>query len=409
MTRPQGVLPQGGWLGEEPEEIRRALVQQREPHDLVQRFAELAGRAVLFEGLEFVHAQPGLGCRVPCRPLSAAADYVFSHPVARGTLHFWRSSPFNETERRKLTAFAGLLQRPLRNAIRHHRGTREYLKGSEPSRSTAQPQPLAPPLEELIANGELDSAIHQGQLSLHYQPKVEMKTGRVVGLEALLRWRHHRHGMISPEHFIPVAERHGRIHAITRWVLEAVIRQCASWRSDGLLVPVAVNLSGFDLAERELPAYVAGLLERWEVPPLFIELEITETAVISDHQRCREVLGQLSQLGIAVAIDDFGTGYSSLQRLKQLPFNTIKIDKSFVMDAARDSQEMVFVDTITQLGHRLGMKVVAEGVECRESWARLAAAGCDMGQGYHISRPLSGEVMSHWLRSGAQHGGVGSG
>jgi len=282
-----------------------------------------------------------------------------------------------------------------------------WLRGESSAPEPCRAQALD--LEELIANGELDSAIERGQLSLHYQPKVEMKSGRVVGLEALLRWCHHHHGMISPEHFIPVAERHGRIHTVTRWVLEAVICQCASWRSDGLLVPVAVNLSGLDLAERELPGYVAALLERWEVPPLFIELEITETAAISDHQRCREVLRQLSQLGIAVAIDDFGCGYSSLQRLKQLPFNTIKIDKSFVMDAVHDNQEMVFVDTITQLGHRLGMKVVAEGVESGDSWARLAAAGCDMGQGYHISRPLPGEMMSQWLRSGAQHGLVGSG
>lgn len=260
-------------------------------------------------------------------------------------------------------------------------------------------KPKAVPLEELIANGGLERAIREGQLTLHYQPKVEMRSGRTVGLEALLRWHHHIHGMISPEHFIPVAERHGRIHTVTRWVLEAVIRQCASWHTEGVLVPVAVNLSGLDLAERELPDYIEALLKHWNVPSLFIELEITETAAIGDHRICGEVLSQLSRLGITVAIDDFGTGYSSLQRLKQLPFTTIKIDKSFISDTARGSQEMVFVDTITQLGHRLGMKVVAEGVECGESWALLAAAGCDMGQGYHISRPLPGEMMSRWLRN----------
>jgi EAL domain-containing protein (putative c-di-GMP-specific phosphodiesterase class I) len=259
------------------------------------------------------------------------------------------------------------------------------------------------PVERLISGETLVQALEDEQLSLYYQPKVEMKNGKVVGLEALLRWHHTTRGLLTPELFIPIAERDGVIRAITRWVLETVIRQCACWRQEGLLIPIAVNLSGLDLEDRALPDYVAGLLETWQVPPHFIELEITETAAIADLQCSLEVLGSLSRLGLGVAIDDFGIGYSSLQRLKQLPFTTIKIDKTFVSQAGCNEQDMVFIDTITRLGHRLGLTVVAEGIECAQSWARLAAAGCDMGQGYHISRPLSCEAMSSWLRSGALH------
>jgi len=246
-------------------------------------------------------------------------------------------------------------------------------------------------------------ALEGEQFRLCYQPKVEMKSGKVAGLEALLRWCHPTHGMLSPELFIPVAEQHGVIQAITRWVLETVIRQCARWRREGLLIPVAINLSGLDLEDLTLPTYVAGLLETWELPPSFIELEITETAAIIDMECSRAVLGQLSRLGVGVAIDDFGIGYSSLQRLRQLPVTTIKIDKSFVGKAGCDEHDMVFIDTITHLGHRLGLKVVAEGIECLATWVRLAAAGCDMGQGYHISRPLSCEAVNGWMRSSAQH------
>lgn len=258
-------------------------------------------------------------------------------------------------------------------------------------------------VERLISGETLSRALEDEQLSLYYQPKADMKSGEVVGLEALLRWHHTTHGMLTPELFIPVAERQGMIRTITRWVLETVIRQCAGWRAEGLLIPIAVNLSGLDLEDRTLPDYVAALLETWQVPSPFIELEITETAAIADLECGLEVLGRLSRLGLGVAIDDFGIGYSSLQRLKQLPVNTIKIDKSFVTRSCSDEHDMVFIDSITRLGHRLGLKVVAEGIECGESWSRLAAAGCDMGQGYHISRPLSGDAISGWLRNGALH------
>lgn len=397
MTISPGITAQGVWLGEGAEGIRRKLIQHHEPQPLLRHFAALAGEAVPFNTLEFNHARPEISCAIPLGRDTPDGGHISTHAIAQGTLRFIRSHAYTDAERQQLALCSAVLQQPLQRVLaRHHSRSQEMDMMLE----TGSP-PLH--LEELISNGELDAAIGNGQLTLHYQPKVEMQSGQLTGLEALLRWHHGVHGTISPESFIPIAERHGIIRAVTRWVLATVLRQCASWQAEGLLVPVAVNLSGLDLEDPELPDYVADLLERWGVSPANIELEITETAVITEHKVSREVLDRLARLGVSVAIDDFGIGYSSLQRLKQLPFNTIKIDKSFVLDTSSDGPEMVFVDTITQLGHRLGMKVVAEGVECSESWRRLAAVGCDIGQGYHISRPLPSEMMTGWLRSSAQH------
>jgi len=401
MTAMHDAAAQGAWRGGESEQILRELVQHLEPQPLLRRFAELVGQAVPFESLEFRHPGPGIACSVPHGVMPHPQAVASNHPIACGTLRFLRRHPYDENERQQLAAFTELLQLPLHNAIRY---LKACVQGEHTPRSGWAASGDIPPLAAAITNQELAAALDNGHLTVYYQPKVEMKSGRVVGLEALLRWRHATLGLLSPELFIPLAERHGTIRAITRWVLDEVIRQCARWREEGLLIPTAVNLSGLDLEDLALPDYVGALLERWQVPSSFIELEITETAAIADHDVGREVLGRLSRLGISVAIDDFGIGYSSLQRLKQLPVNTIKIDKSFVIDAGNGEQDMIFVDTITRLGHRLGMKVVAEGVECRESWERLAAAGCDMGQGYHISRPLPGESMTGWLRDGAQCG-----
>lgn len=387
----------GDWLEGEKERILRELLQYLEPLPLLRRFAELVGELAPFTLLEFRHPQPEIACtitlqRVPFSPMAAS-----SHDICQGTLSFLRLDPYREPERRKLADCIELLQLPLRNAIRYHnvcmRSKSTLLSNS--SHWGDKGGSLSP-----VSDTELSLALQSGQLTLHYQPKVEMKSGQVVGLEALLRWRHSQHGMLSPELFIPMAERHGLIHPITHWVLQAAISQCARWREEGVMLPVAVNLSGLDLEDDSLPDYVALQLDRWQLPSHYIEVEITETADIADYRKSIEVLGSLSQLGIGVAIDDFGTGYASLQRLRQLPVNTIKIDKSFVMDSGEFEQDMIFIDSITDLGHRLGLKVVAEGVECQESWRRLAAAGCDMVQGYHISRPLPVEAVSGWLRTG---------
>lgn len=406
MTLLHDSAAQGTWREGESEQVLRELVRYLEPKPLLRRFAELVGRSVPFELLEFCHPGPGIACSVPRGARTTGTSAVSRHPIASGTLRFVRSEPYRDSERRLLAAFTELLQLPLHNAIRYYRACSQ---GEDilTTKNLLLGEPL--PLEEVLSAEALNEALRDEQLTLHYQPKVEMKSDKVVGLEALVRWYHPTLGLLSPEQFIPIAERYGVIRDISRWVLQEVIRQCVFWREEGLLLPIAVNLSALDLEDRALPDYLEGLLTYWQVPARYIELEITETAAIADHEVGREVLGKMAALGVSVAIDDFGIGYSSLQRLKLLPINIIKIDKSFVNDAEGGSQGMVFVDTITRLGHRLGLKVVAEGVECRESWDRLARAGCDMGQGYHISRPLCGDAMTRWLRNGAQCEMVGIG
>jgi EAL domain-containing protein (putative c-di-GMP-specific phosphodiesterase class I) len=388
------------------------LHSQLEMIPLLEQFSAWTSLTVAFAELRYRH--PGLGLfEVPVATGPDHDSTCSRHNMGRlGELYFLRASPFSAEEQQQLTRYVTTLQRPLANAVLYHTALRhcdtltQRLRVSEKSCASLTQidhDGEQVTLEELIAGGELDHALQSEALSLVYQPKVDLQSGEVRGLEALLRWHHAERGLLSPEQFIPLAERYGLIPSITRWVLNTVLRQCGHWQAQGLLVPIAVNLSGLDLEESNLPDYLAQLLQAWAIPAHFIELEITETAAIGDHQGSLEILKRLSALGVAVAIDDFGIGYSSLQRLKQLPINTIKIDKSFVMEQGRGTHDILFVDTITRLGHQLGMKVVAEGVDSHDSWQRLLATGCDMAQGYHISRPLSGEAITDWLRDSSQH------
>lgn len=391
----------------ETQEPQLWLHSQLEMVPLLEQFIALTSLSVAFAELRYRH--PGLGLFEV--PVYSTPDHdrecVRYNMGPLGELYFLRTSPFSAEEQQRLAYYVTTLQRPLGNAVLYHTALRhcdsltQRLMVSEKSCASLTQIDSAGQqvtLEELIAGGELDHALQNEALSLVYQPKVDLHSGEVRGLEALLRWHHSERGQLSPEQFIPLAERYGLIPTITRWVLNAVLRQCGHWQAQGLLVPIAVNLSGLDLQESDLPDYLAQLLQAWEIPAQFIELEITETAAIGDHQGSLEILKRLSALGVAVAIDDFGIGYSSLHRLKHLPINTIKIDKSFVMEQGRGAHDILFVDTITRLGHQLGMKVVAEGVDSHDSWQRLLATGCDMAQGYHISRPLTGDAVTDWLR-----------
>ncbi len=377
---------------------------------LLDGFADWVSLCVDFTEMHFRHPELGL-FEVVSRPTADHASNCVTHSMAQlGELYFLRSTPFSAEEQRMLAEHADNLLLPLSNAVQYHTAIRQCdslmqrLRMSDNTCSGVNhigggAQHLA--LNELVSNNELHHALRSEALTVFYQPKVDVRTGEVRGLEALLRWHHADKGLLSPELFIPLAERNGLIPIITRWVLNAVLRQCGHWQQQGLLVPIAVNLSGLDLEDASLPTYLSQLLEAWQIPAEFIELEITETAAFADQQRSVEILQRLCELGVAVAIDDFGIGYSSLERLKQLPVNTIKIDKSFVMEEGRGEHDMLFVDSITRLGHQLGMKVVAEGVDSLASWQRLLASGCDMAQGYHISRPLSDEAVTGWLRDSA--------
>ncbi|MBI3606850.1 MAG: EAL domain-containing protein [Nitrospirae bacterium] len=248
--------------------------------------------------------------------------------------------------------------------------------------------------DRLALMGALRHAIDDNQLFLLYQPQVCVKTGRVVGVEALVRWRHPERGVIPPDQFILLAEHAGLIKPLTLWVLTTALRQCRVWHNLGIAISVAVNLSARSLKDAGLPDQVAAILHHAGVAPGSLELEITESAIMADPARALEILTRLNTMGVRLSIDDFGTGYSSLSYLKKLPVESIKIDKSFVMSMVTDQDDAVIVRSTIELAHTLGRKVVAEGVEQRETWDRLAALGCDVAQGYYLSRPQPADDLT---------------
>jgi diguanylate cyclase (GGDEF)-like protein len=247
--------------------------------------------------------------------------------------------------------------------------------------------------------GELRDAVTSRQLVLHYQPKVDVRSGRVIGAEALMRWHHPRHGLIMPDRFIPVAERSGLIRSITMFAVEAAVRECRRWMDSGLDLTVSVNLSTRDLIDVQLPEEIGHLLTQWRVPATRLELEITESVIMADPMRARGVVARLREMGVQVAIDDFGSGYSSLGYLKRLPVNDLKIDKSFVLGMSDDEGDVVIVQSTIDLAHNLGLRVVAEGVETEAVLTRLHGMGCDVAQGYLISEPLPAARFVQWLET----------
>ena len=249
--------------------------------------------------------------------------------------------------------------------------------------------------------GELRRAIEQEQLFLHYQPKISLKTKRVIGVEALVRWQHPEYGFVPPDQFILPAEQTGLIHPLTRWVLKTALRQSQVWRQAGLNLPVSVNLSARNLHDPQFPEHLAELLKTTGGMPEQLELEITESAIMADPARALEVITRLRTMGLRFALDDFGIGYSSLAYLKKLPVDAIKIDKSFVIDMAKDEDDVVIVLSTINLAHNLGLKVVAEGVETEKILDRLSAFGCDEAQGYYMSKPLPVDALTLWLKESA--------
>ena len=244
---------------------------------------------------------------------------------------------------------------------------------------------------------ELRQAIVTDQLFLTFQPKVDLSNGPVTGVEVLLRWRHPEHGIIVPDRFIPVAERTGLIVPLTLWVLQQSLLQCRDWKKMGLDIAIAVNLTMWNLETQELPNQIEALLRDTGVSPNNLELEITETSIMSDPQRVIRTLNEIRQLGVRFAIDDFGTGYSSFAYLTKLPVSCIKIDKSFVQNIETDRDSSVIVKSIIDLGHNLGLKVVAEGVETKSAKKLLTAFRCDDGQGYYFCRPIPADAMTKFL------------
>ncbi|MCU1621449.1 MAG: GGDEF-domain containing protein [Frankiales bacterium] len=248
--------------------------------------------------------------------------------------------------------------------------------------------------------GELRRALENDELELHYQPKADLRDGRVVGVEALVRWRHPQRGLIPPDDFIPLAERSGLIGQLTAWVIDAGLKQIAVWRALGWDLGLAVNVTVKDLYGDQLVDVVAHGLARYGVPAGSLQLEVTEGSLFSDSARARLSLKRLDALGISLSLDDFGTGWSSLMQLRQLPVSEIKIDRSFVSRMVQDPRDHAIVCSVIDLARGLGMRVVAEGVEDHATWQRLSAMGCDLAQGWWLSRALPARELGPWL---AQH------
>ena len=255
--------------------------------------------------------------------------------------------------------------------------------------------------QRLALIAQLRRAITQREITVYYQPQADLRSGRVRSVEALVRWEHPEHGLLSPDRFVPLAEHTGLIRALTSHVLDIALAQCRSWRERGLDLGVAVNITGRDLLDLRLPDEVAGLLSRWDVEPGRLELEITENTVLTDPIRARQVLVRLSELGVRLAIDDFGSGNSSLGYLKRLPVNVLKIDKSFVLNMLESDDDAVIVRSTIDLGHNLGLEVVAEGVETDGIRERLERLGCDVAQGFYLSRPVPAATIEQLLAGDA--------
>jgi diguanylate cyclase (GGDEF)-like protein len=257
-------------------------------------------------------------------------------------------------------------------------------------------------IERLALLADLRVALNTNpeQLIMHYQPKIDLTTGAVTGVEALVRWNHPTLGVLGPDRFIPLAESTGLIEALTPLVLEAALLQCRDATSEGRPISVAVNLSARNISDPELPDRVAQTLERTGMPASRVILEITESSVMGDPEQTLPVLHRLRDLGVCLSLDDFGTGYSSLSYLQRLPVGEVKIDRSFVMGLSGDDQvsTRALIRTILGLGAALGLRIVAEGIEDQATLDELRALGCDIAQGYYISRPMSATDLEKWLQ-----------
>ena len=252
-------------------------------------------------------------------------------------------------------------------------------------------------LERLSLINELRQAIDKNQLFLLYQPKIDLRTGKPIEVEALVRWQHPKLGVILPNQFIMLAEHTGIIKQVTLWILKESLRQSRNWLEAGLIISVSMNITAKTLHAPQLPEKIMGLLSTWGVAPGKLRLEITEDIIMVDPQLAFKAVSQLTNLGVRFSIDDFGTGYSSLDYLRKLPVDEIKIDKPFVINMMKEEKAAVIVRSIIELGHNLGLRVTAEGVENKETLDKLISLGCDAAHGYLICHPIPPEEFIGWL------------
>jgi diguanylate cyclase (GGDEF)-like protein len=244
---------------------------------------------------------------------------------------------------------------------------------------------------------ELREALENRTLELHYQPKADLRTGDVVGVETLLRWQHPERGDIPPDDFLPLAEQTGLMRLVTKYVLDEALRQLSSWWHQGIRIHAAVNVSARDLYDRGFAQMLRESIEAHDVPPRALLIEVTESVLMTDPARAASTLLSLAGLGVGVSLDDFGTGYSSLVHLKRLPVSEVKIDRSFVMRMDVNDDDAAIVRSIIDLASALGLRTVAEGVETKEAWDRLAVYGCDVAQGWYLAKAMPAAPVSDWL------------
>jgi len=251
--------------------------------------------------------------------------------------------------------------------------------------------------QALQLSSELERALGAGELVVHYQPKADVHTGAITGVEALVRWQHPERGLLSPDAFVPIAERNGLIRRLTLQVVRTALTQQSSWLAEGIDVPLAVNLSIANLLDTDLPRDIATVLDELKVRPGKLKLEITESYLVTDPTVIHSNIEELCRHGVGLALDDFGTGYSSLTHLRRLPIDEIKIDRSFIQDLDTDSDDAAIVQSTIDLAHSLNLTVVAEGVETAVTWDRLRDFGCDQAQGYYLARPMPAQLLTGWL------------
>ena len=259
-------------------------------------------------------------------------------------------------------------------------------------------------VRRLSVLSDIRHALVSDEIVVHYQPIIDLDDLRVRGAEGLVRWQHPEHGLIPPGAFVQTIEQTGLIGPLTRHVLERSIAECAAWRRDGRELSVAVNLSVRNLLDHDLPMEIERLLTTYALPAGALQLEITESMIMSDPDRALATVSRLSDLGARLSVDDFGTGYSSLANLRKMPIDELKIDRSFVSPMLRDESDLIIVRSTINLGHDLGLNVIAEGVEDSATLEQLAELGCDHAQGYHVSRPMPADAFNAWLTHSPEHG-----
>lgn len=253
-------------------------------------------------------------------------------------------------------------------------------------------------VRRLTLVGELQNAIECDQLALHYQPKIDMRENKILGVECLVRWQHPKLGFIPPIEFVPIAEQTGLIGPLSLWVINHALQQCSEWHRRGLKLGIAVNISTQNLQSEHFTDRVSSLLAKWEVLPKYLEFEITEGVMMDDVTSTLQCMEKLRRTGIGFSVDDFGTGFSSMNYLRQLPINELKIDRSFVFEMENNESDRMIVQSIIDLSHNLGYQVVAEGIESESVLLNLHAMGCDIAQGYYISKPLTAVDFEKWLK-----------